>query len=110
MRSALRPLYIAMRAPALADRRGLRWMLNKRLWPVPVMVLRHKGRRTGRLYSTPVEAIAEDREAGVVVISPMRGTEGDWYRNLVAGGLVEIRLRNRQLRHRLAADVGGGET
>jgi deazaflavin-dependent oxidoreductase (nitroreductase family) len=95
MGSALRPLYIAMRAPALADRRGLRWMLNERLWPVPVIVLRHRGRRSGRLYATPVEAIGEDRERGEIVISPMRGTESDWYRNVVAGGLIEVRLRGR---------------
>lgn len=92
---ALRPIYIAMRAPALADRRGLRWMLNERLWPVPVLVLRHRGRRSGKLYATPVEAINEDRERGEIVISPMRGTESDWYRNVTAGGLAEVRLRNR---------------
>jgi deazaflavin-dependent oxidoreductase (nitroreductase family) len=68
-------------------------MLNDRLWPAPVVVLRHRGRRSGKLYRTPVEAITEDRERAEIVISPMRGTEGDWYRNLKAGGLVEVSLR-----------------
>ncbi|MGH2956629.1 MAG: nitroreductase family deazaflavin-dependent oxidoreductase [Solirubrobacterales bacterium] len=95
MSAALRPLYIAMRAPALADRRGLRWMLNERLWPVPVVVLWHRGRRSGKLYATPVEAINEDRDAGEIVISPMRGTESDWYRNVLAGGLSRVRVRGR---------------
>jgi deazaflavin-dependent oxidoreductase (nitroreductase family) len=95
MGSALRPLYIAMRAPALADRRGLRWMLNERLWPVPVLVLRHRGRRSGKLYATPVEAINEDRDLGEIVISPMRGRQSDWFRNVTAGGLVEVRLRGK---------------
>lgn len=98
MGRALRPLYIAMRAPALADRRGLRWLLDERLWPVPVLVLRHRGRRSGKLCATPVEAINEDRDRGEIVISPMRGTESDWYRNVTAGGLVEVRLRGRSYR------------
>ncbi|MGH2923982.1 MAG: nitroreductase family deazaflavin-dependent oxidoreductase [Solirubrobacterales bacterium] len=93
---ASRPFYVALRAPALADRRGLRWLLSDRLWPVPVMVLRHRGRRSGRRYATPVEAIAESRERGRVVISPMRGAEGDWYRNLIAGGLVEVGLHGER--------------
>jgi deazaflavin-dependent oxidoreductase (nitroreductase family) len=93
MSRALRPIYVAMRAPALADRRGFRWMLNERLWPAPVVVLRHRGRRSGKLYSTPVEAINEDREDRRIVISPMRGTESDWYRNILTDGLVEVRLR-----------------
>lgn len=93
---ASRPFYVALRAPALADRRGLRWLLSDRIWPVPVLVIRHRGRRSGRLYATPVEALVEDRERGRVVISPMRGVEGDWYRNLIAGGLVEISLHGER--------------
>lgn len=89
----LRPIYVAMRATALADRRGFRWLLNERLWPAPIVILRHRGRRSGRLYATPVEAINEDRDEGRIVISPMRGTEADWYRNVKAGGLEEVRLR-----------------
>jgi deazaflavin-dependent oxidoreductase (nitroreductase family) len=95
-----RPLFIAMRAPAFADRRGLRWLLSDRIWPAPLVVLRHRGRRSGRLYATPVEAIVDDREHGRIVVSPMRGEEGDWYRNVVAGGLVEVALGGR----RFAAD------
>jgi deazaflavin-dependent oxidoreductase (nitroreductase family) len=91
MSSALRPLFVALRAPALADRRGLRWLLSDRLWPVPVLVLKHRGRRSGRLYSTPVEAISDRRESGEVAVSPMRGKDGDWYRNIKAGNLVEVR-------------------
>jgi deazaflavin-dependent oxidoreductase (nitroreductase family) len=95
MSAAQRALYVGLRAPILFDRPGLRWLLSDRLWPVPVMVLRHRGRRSGRLYSTPVEAIAEDRERGEVAISPMRGEQSDWYRNVVAGGLDEVRIRGQ---------------
>lgn len=91
-----RPVFIALRAPALADRRGLRWLLSDRIWPVPILVIRHRGRTSGRLYETPVEALVEDPERGRVVISPMRGTEGDWYRNLIAGGLVGLSLHGER--------------
>lgn len=80
----------AMRMPAAFDRGGLRWLLNG-LSPAPIVVLVHRGRRTGRIYKTPVEAIAEYAERGEVVVSPMWGERSDWYRNVLAGGLVEAR-------------------
>jgi deazaflavin-dependent oxidoreductase (nitroreductase family) len=87
-----------MRAPAALDRPGLRWLLNG-LSPAPIVVLVHRGRRTGRIYRTPVEAIVEDAERGEVVVSPMWGERSDWYRNVLAGGLIEARLRGEG--HRL---------
>jgi deazaflavin-dependent oxidoreductase (nitroreductase family) len=78
--------------PAALDRRGLRWLMRG-LSPAPIVVLVHRGRRSGKVYKTPVEAIAEDPERGEIVVSPMWGEESDWYRNVVAGGLVEARQR-----------------
>jgi deazaflavin-dependent oxidoreductase (nitroreductase family) len=84
--------------PRLADRRGLRWLLSGRLVGAPILILTHRGRRTGRTYRTPVEAIVENAADGEVVISPMRGRRGDWYRNVLAGGLVEVNLRGERFR------------
>ncbi|MGH7859704.1 MAG: nitroreductase family deazaflavin-dependent oxidoreductase [Candidatus Binatia bacterium] len=82
------------RLPTVADRRGLRWLLNGRVMPGgPIVLLTHRGRRTGKAYTTPVEALVEDRERGEIVITPMRGERADWYRNILAGGVVNIRLR-----------------
>ncbi len=81
-----------MRVPAALDRPGFRWLLNL-LSPAPIVVLVHRGRRTGRVYRTPVEAIVEDPHRGEIVVSPMWGESSDWYRNVLAGGLVEARLR-----------------
>jgi deazaflavin-dependent oxidoreductase (nitroreductase family) len=89
----LRPVFVGMRATALADRRGFRWLIGERLWPAPIVVLHHRGRKSGKRYATPVEAINEDREERRIVVSPMRGKSGDWYRNIIAGGLEEVRLR-----------------
>lgn len=60
----------------------------------PIVVLTHRGRRSGRTFRTSVEAIVED-EQGEIIVSPARGERGDWYRNILAGGLVEVSLRGR---------------
>jgi deazaflavin-dependent oxidoreductase (nitroreductase family) len=94
LRALLRRVWNAFAwLPALADRRGFRWLLSGRLIGAPIVVLSHRGRRSGRLYRTPVEAIVEDRDRGEIVVSPMRGRRGDWYRNILAGGLVQASLR-----------------
>lgn len=97
IRGLLRRVWNALAwLPALADRRGFRWLLSGRVIGAPIVVISHRGRRSGKLYRTPVEAIAEDAERGEVAVSPMRGKRGDWYRNVVAGGLVEASLRGER--------------
>lgn len=94
-----RALVTAGRLPVLADRRGLRWLLNGRVMPGgPIVLLTYSGRRSGRIYTTPVEALVEDGERGEVVVAPMRGEQGDWYQNVLAGGLVQVRLRGEGFR------------
>ena len=82
-----------MRMPGALDRRGTRWMLQA-LSPAPVIVLVHRGRRSGKLYKTPVEALIE--EADRVVVAPMWGRNSDWYRNVVAGGLEAVHVRGEE--------------
>jgi deazaflavin-dependent oxidoreductase (nitroreductase family) len=81
-----------LRMPGILDRKGTRWMLQA-LSPATVIVLVHRGRKSGRLYKTPVEVLVDDAERGELVVSPMLGTASDWYRNVVAGGLVEVHIR-----------------
>lgn len=84
-----------LRMPGALDRKGTRWMLQA-LSPAPVVVLVHRGRKSGRIYKTPIEIIVDDREHGELVVSPMWGRDSDWYRNVVAGGLVELHVRNEE--------------
>lgn len=102
-----RALGRTLRMPGVLDRKGTRWMLQA-LSPAPVLVLIHRGRKSGKLYKTPVEALIEDDESGRVVISPMWGKNSDWYRNVVAGGLIEVHVRGeeRQVELRELADEG----
>ena len=82
----------ALRIPTVLDRKGTRWLLQG-LSPAPVIVLVHRGRNTGRVYKTPIEVMFDDRERREFVVAPMWGRRSDWYRNVVAGGLVEVHLR-----------------
>jgi deazaflavin-dependent oxidoreductase (nitroreductase family) len=55
----------------------------------PWAVICHRGRRSGRLYRTPVVAFRRHGSLAVVV---MYGEESDWVRNvLVAGGAEVVR-------------------
>jgi deazaflavin-dependent oxidoreductase (nitroreductase family) len=81
-----------LRMPGVLDRKGTRWMLQA-LSPATVIVLVHRGRKSGRLYKTPVEILHDDDERDELVVSPMWGRHSDWYRNVVAGGLVEVHVR-----------------
>lgn len=88
---------VGARVPQVADRSGLRWMLNGRILPGgAIVLLTHRGRRTGRTYVTPAEVLIEDERSGEIVVTPIRGERSDWYRNVRAGGLVDIRLRGKR--------------
>jgi deazaflavin-dependent oxidoreductase (nitroreductase family) len=58
-------------------------------WLVPPWVIVvHRGRRSGRLYRTPVNAYKKGRTLAVVVLY---GGESDWVRNVLAGGGQVVR-------------------
>jgi deazaflavin-dependent oxidoreductase (nitroreductase family) len=86
-----------LRMPGVLDRKGTRWMLQA-LSPAPVIVLVHRGRRSGRVFKTPVEILVDDPEGSELLVSPMWGRDSDWYRNVVAGGLVEVHVRGENWR------------
>lgn len=74
----------------------MRWLLSGKVMPGgPIAVLTHRGRHSGRTYRSPVEAIVDDQERSEIVVIPARGGQSDWYRNIVAGGLGEVRLRGK---------------
>src|SRR6266540_7106306 len=85
-----------LRMPGVLDRKGTRWMIQVLSPPPTVIVLVNRGRNSGRLYKTPLSILVEDPERGEVVVSPMWGRDSDWYRNVIAGGLVEIHVRGEK--------------
>jgi deazaflavin-dependent oxidoreductase (nitroreductase family) len=54
----------------------------------PWVVIRHRGRRSGRLYETPVNAYKHGDRLAVVVLY---GENSDWVKNVLAGGAEVVR-------------------
>jgi deazaflavin-dependent oxidoreductase (nitroreductase family) len=55
-------------------------------------IVRHRGRRTGRIYRTPVNLF---RGGDSVVIALTYGPDRDWVRNVMAAGGCEVESRRR---------------
>jgi deazaflavin-dependent oxidoreductase (nitroreductase family) len=67
---------------------GRRWM--------PILgIVHHRGRSTGRQYSTP---LGMRPLGGALVVPRTFGAGAAWYRNLVAAGWVEVTYRGRTWR------------
>lgn len=66
-------------------------LAGTRLLPL-YAVLEHRGRRSGKLYHTPVVV----RQSGEAFIVPMPWSEGtDWYRNVKAAGECVVRWKGQ---------------
>lgn len=62
--------------------RSYAWLLP------PWAVIVHRGRRSGRLYRTPVNAYVRGRRLAAVI---MYGARSDWVLNVLAGGASVVR-------------------
>ncbi|MDN5757339.1 MAG: nitroreductase family deazaflavin-dependent oxidoreductase [Tomitella sp.] len=84
--------------------------------PVPTLLLEHRGRKSGKVFTVPLLYLTYGPEgpgAGdplhddLVVVASQGGLPGDpqWYRNLVAdpNATVQIRSRRREVRAYVAA-------
>jgi deazaflavin-dependent oxidoreductase (nitroreductase family) len=58
-------------------------------------IVRHRGRRTGRSYRTPVNLF---RRGDSVVIALTYGPDRDWVRNVMAAGECEVETRGTVVR------------
>jgi deazaflavin-dependent oxidoreductase (nitroreductase family) len=64
-------------------------------WMPGLGVVIHRGRRSGRVYETPVNVfVAEDG----YVIALTYGPDADWVKNVLAAGGCELRTRGRVIR------------
>ena len=73
-------------AKALAGRRGVP------LWAL----IRHRGRRSGTAYETPI-AIVPTRDASIVMIGLPWGRNTNWARNVMASAAASLRWKGRDL-------------
>jgi deazaflavin-dependent oxidoreductase (nitroreductase family) len=59
----------------------------------PICLIRHIGRRSGKLYETPMMAA---RTAGGFVFALTYGPNVDWYRNVQAAGCATLRWQGQE--------------
>lgn len=81
--------------PTLMFRLGL-----GRIMPGSFVVITHRGRKTGALHRTCVEAIHSDPATGEFVVFSSRGDRADWYRNLQAAPAVAVQVRGKRFEPR----------
>lgn len=78
---------LIFRAPvALYSARG-GWLLGHRF-----LLLRHRGRRSGRLYRTVLEVVAWRADAREAIVMSGFGVSSQWYKNALAGGATEVQV------------------
>jgi deazaflavin-dependent oxidoreductase (nitroreductase family) len=87
-------LKAALRAPVLLYRARLGWLAGHRL-----LYLAHRGRVSGRRRETVVEVVDYDPGVPRAVVIAAWGGEPDWYRNLLAGPALEVRLGRQRWVH-----------
>jgi deazaflavin-dependent oxidoreductase (nitroreductase family) len=78
-----------LRAPAVLYRWHLGWLLGERF-----LCLTHVGRRSGRLYYTPLEVIGAGGDEFVVLAG--RGPSADWLRNISTGPALDVAVGRRR--------------
>lgn len=91
---AIRPWLIGvLRAPAVLYDWNLGWLLGRRF-----VRLTHRGRRSGRCYRMMLEVIGNDPGRDEVFVMVGLGRHAQWYRNVTAGGAVELAIGRERFR------------
>ena len=80
------------RAPLLVYRARLGRLFGHRL-----VMLVHRGRRSGRWRQVVVEVVVRDPTTGAVTVASGYGPSSNWYRNLLANPDAEIVLGSHRL-------------
>lgn len=81
-----RLLKLIFDAPGWLYRAHLGWILGKR-----ILVLTHRGRKSGRPYDTVLEVMHFDRATGESVMASAYGPRADWYQNIRAEPALRVR-------------------
>ena len=61
----------------------------------PMVLVHHRGRKSGRDYVNPMMYLPDDDDPGTVYVFASKGgapTHPDWYRNLTAAGAAEVEV------------------
>lgn len=82
-----RALQWFLRLPVSLYRWRLGWVLDHRFLQVT-----HRGRKSGRVYQTVLEVVWHDPRTRESIVVSGWGARADWYRNVRAGGALEVQV------------------
>jgi deazaflavin-dependent oxidoreductase (nitroreductase family) len=80
-------LRAAFRLPNYLYKFRLGWLMGHR-----VLLLSHRGRKSGRVRQTPLEVVRHDPTTEECVVVSAWGERSDWYRNIETSPALEIRI------------------
>ena len=63
-------------------------------WAPGFAIIRHRGRKSGKVYSTPVNIF---RVGDGFIIALTYGSDVDWLKNVMSAGRCTVRYRNREI-------------
>jgi deazaflavin-dependent oxidoreductase (nitroreductase family) len=66
-------------------------------WAPGFAIVRHRGRKSGKTYSTPVNIFEIAGREGGFVIALTYGANVDWLKNVMAAGGCTVRYRRREI-------------
>jgi deazaflavin-dependent oxidoreductase (nitroreductase family) len=61
-----------------------------------LLLVTHRGRRSGSVFQTAVEVVEHDRDTREYFVCSGTGPSADWYRNLHASPALAVQVRNRR--------------
>ena len=86
-------LLLLFRLPVWIYRVRIGWLLGHRL-----LMITHRGRRTGKVRRTVLEVIRHDRATGEFIVVAGYGKTSDWYRNIRSTPALEIHVGRRRFK------------
>lgn len=75
--------------------------------PVPTLLLEHRGRKSGKVFTAPLLYLADGDDIVVVASQGGRADHPQWYLNLLADPLAHVRIRAD--RHTVRARIADTE-
>ena len=83
---------LAYRVPIHAYHLGIGWIFGNRL-----LLLKHLGRRTGKMRESVLEVVERDRASNSFVVASGWGTSSAWYRNVLQTPEVSIQVGTQRM-------------
>ncbi len=84
-----RLILVGLKAPRLLYNLNLGWIFGHR-----ILVVTHRGRKSGLIHQTPLEVVRYDRSTKTSIVISAWGEKSDWYRNILKAPALQIQTGN----------------